>query len=171
MIRALVMVLALAGCSASSYRDASVEISSTALFSPERYAGLWHEVARFPTPFQRGCIRSTATYTPNADGGLEVLNACVTRTGQTRQIEGMAEIVGPGRLTVSFSSVPFVRAPYWVLWVDEDYQTAVVGTPNGRAGWILNRTPDLRADRLQAARDILEFNGYDTEQLIFAGKP
>jgi apolipoprotein D and lipocalin family protein len=37
--------------------------------------------------------------------------------------------------------------------------------PSGRAGWILNRTPTLRADRLQAAKDILAFNGYDLSQL------
>ncbi|WP_296432028.1 lipocalin family protein, partial [Yoonia sp.] len=47
----------------------------------------------------------------------------------------------------------------------EDYRTAVVGAPNGRSGWILNRTPDIRADRLDAARDILEFNGYDLSRL------
>jgi len=43
--------------------------------------------------------------------------------------------------------------------------TAVVGTPNGRAGWILNRTPEMRADRLEAARQVLAFNGYDLSRL------
>ena len=74
-------------------------------------------------------------------------------------------MVGPGRLKVRLPSVPFVAADYWVLWTDEDYRTAVVGAPNGRSGWILNRTPDIRADRLDAARDVLEFNGYDLGRL------
>ncbi len=74
-------------------------------------------------------------------------------------------MVGPGRLEVRLGSVPFIAADYWVLWVDESYRTAVVGTPNGRAGWILNRDPEIPADRLAAAREILDFNGYDLSRL------
>ena len=79
----------------------------------------------------------------------------------------MAEVAGPGRLKVSFPTVPFAGAvDYWVLWVDEGYRTAVVGAPNGRSGWILNRDPVIPADRLQAARDVLAFNGYDLSRLL-----
>ena len=60
--------------------------------------------------------------------------------------------------------MPFA-ADYWVLWVDDDYRTAVVGVPSGRAGWILSRTPDLPEDRLEAARDVLAFNGYSLDDL------
>jgi apolipoprotein D and lipocalin family protein len=72
--------------------------------------------------------------------------------------------VGPGRLSVRLSGVP-VAAPYWVLWVDEGYRTAVVGQPNGRAGWILNRDPVIPEDRWIAAREVLDFNGYDLSRL------
>jgi len=163
------MMLALAACNpvdtiVPSYRDTSVPITTKALFSPERYAGTWFEIARFPVSFQKGCTNTTATYALRDTGDLAVLNRCLV-DGVEKQIEGTASITGPGRLEVLFQGVPFVKAPYWVLWVDEDYQTAVVGVPSGRAGWILNRTPTLRADRLQAAREILDFNGYDLSQL------
>lgn len=149
------------------YRDRDVPIGSKALFEADRYLGVWHEVARYPVPFQRGCFDVTAEYQLQDDGLLSVLNICRDEAGvETSRISGTAEIVGPGRLKVRFPSVPFVAADYWVLWTDEDYRTAVVGTPNGRAGWILNRSPDIRADRMQAARDVLEFNGYDLAQLV-----
>jgi apolipoprotein D and lipocalin family protein len=149
---------------APGYRDTTVNITSKALFEPSRYAGTWYEIASYPTQFQRGCTKTTATYAVQADGSLSVFNTCDVN-GEEKAIAGTATLTGPGRLEVQFSSVPFVKAPYWVLWVDEDYQTAVVGVPSGRAGWILNRTPTLRADRLQAAKDILKFNGYDLSQL------
>ena len=82
------------------------------------------------------------------------------------RIEGKAEIVGPGRLAVSFPSVPFGASDYWVLWVDEGYRTAVVGAPNGKSGWILNRDPQIPVDRLNAAREVLGFNGYDLDRLM-----
>lgn len=163
-----VLALALAAC-APSYRDTEVPISSMAVFDPLRYAGLWYEIARFDVPFERGCAATTARYTPRADGTIGVVNTCRKGgvDGPVSRIAGQAEITGPGRLSVSFDTVPFISAPYWVLWVDEGYRTAVVGVPSGRAGWILNRDPQIPADRLNAALQILDFNGYDTSELIF----
>lgn len=170
-----ILCLALAACGLSKddgrvfavYRDTDAPISSQAVFDPQRYLGLWYEVARFPVFFEEGCVGVTAEYGLRDDGLLSVLNICRNPDGTERsRIEGTAEIVGAGRLKVHFPSVPFGAADYWVLWTDADYDTAVVGAPNGRAGWILNRTPEIRADRLNAARDVLKFNGYDVSRLM-----
>ncbi len=170
---ALAVVGFLAGCGFSEYRDQSVQMSSFATLDVERYAGRWYEIARFPVPFQRGCVATTADYEVIAPGTVSVLNTCRDGglEGPVKQIDGQAEVTGPGRLEVSFDNVPFVRSPYWVLWVDEGYRTAVVGTPSGSAGWILNREPQIPEDRLEAARRILEFNGYDTGQLVMTPQP
>jgi apolipoprotein D and lipocalin family protein len=172
---AALALAALAACAAVApdYRDTSVQISSVATLDVTRYAGLWYEIARFPVPFQEGCVGTTAEYTLRPDGTIGVLNTCRegVLTGPVRQISGEAVVVGPGRLEVKFDSVPFVSAPYWVLWVDEGYRTAVVGVPSGRAGWILNRDPQIPADRLEAARQILDFNGYDLTQLRMTPQP
>ncbi|KJZ19674.1 lipocalin family protein [Loktanella sp. S4079] len=166
-MRYVFALLMLAACTpAPVYRDPTVTISSQALFDPARYAGLWHEVARFPNAFERDCVTATAEYGLRADGLLSVLNICRSADGtEISRINGNAEITGPGRLVVRFDSVPFVAADYWVLWVDEGYRTAVVGSPNGKTGWILNRDPEIPPDRLRAAREVLEFNGYDLSQL------
>jgi apolipoprotein D and lipocalin family protein len=161
------LCLLLAGCGAvaPSYRDASVMIASNASFDPARYVGRWYEVARYPNPFQSGCPGAIAEYAAADDGALSVRNICLDASGTpTREINGRAEMVGPGRLSVRLEGVPFA-GPYWVLWVDEGYRTAVVGAPNGRVGWVLNRTPDIPPDRWAAAREVLDFNGYDVSRL------
>lgn len=169
----LALVLAALSACAPSYRDTAVTISSVAAFDPQRYAGRWYEIARFPVPFQAGCTATVAEYTPLEPGRLGVRNTCREGApdGPLRAIAGEAELVGPGRLSVRFSGVPFVAAPYWVLWVDGDYRTAVVGVPSGRAGWILNRSPEIPPDRLKAALEVLEFNGYDTSRLEMTAQP
>ncbi|TRD23332.1 lipocalin family protein [Palleronia caenipelagi] len=159
----------LAGCStenplipATSYRDQNVPIGSRADFDPERYLGRWYEIASYPVSFQDGCTDTQAIYGA-AENGITVRNTCL-RDGERSGIEGRAELVGPGRLKVQLGNLPFT-APYWVLWVDETYQTAVVGVPSGRAGWILARDPDISEARLAEARDALERNGYDLTAL------
>ena len=176
-MRALAAVLVLAGCAAlpgeevgglfEVYRDTDVPIVSKALFEPERYLGTWYEVARYPVPFEAGCVGVTAEYAAIDAETISVKNTCRNPDGSERSvIDGTAEIVGPGRLEVSFPSVPFGAADYWVLWTDEGYRTAVVGAPNGRSGWILNRDPEIPEDRLKAAREVLDFNGYDLDRLM-----
>jgi apolipoprotein D and lipocalin family protein len=61
--------------------------------------------------------------------------------------------------------VPLLAADYWVLWVDDDYQTAVVGVPSGKSGWILARTPTIDADHRARAEAVLTRNGYDPGRL------
>ena len=48
-----------------------------------------------------------------------------------------------------------------MVWVDEGYRTAAIGTPDGSFGWVLDRAASGGGDRITAAREILEFNGYD----------
>ena len=160
MIRKLLVTIAfvLSGCG-GGYRDTGVAMTSMAVFDPVRFAGLWYEVARFPVPLQAGCTNTQADYAVTETGVLSVRNSC-RRNDALSNISGEARVTGPGRLKVRLDGVP-VAADYWVLWIDEGYRTAVVGTPSGRAGWILNRTPEVPPDRLRAAREVLRFNGYD----------
>lgn len=164
-IAGLLALLTGCGAVAPSYRDQSVTIASNAAFDPARYLGRWYEIARYPNPFQSNCAGAIAEYAAAEDGGILLRNTCLDAEGNaTDEITGRAELVGPGRLSVRLQGVP-VAAPYWVLWVDEGYRTAVVGQPDGRAGWVLNRDPVIPEDRWRAAREVLEFNGYDLSRL------
>lgn len=158
------LAMCLSACVGQSYRDTSVQMTSMAVFDAQKYAGLWYEVARFPAPFQKGCTNTEAEYAVIAPGTLSVRNSCM-KEGRLSVIEGSANVVGPGRLKVRLGSIPFA-GDYWVLWVDEGYRTAVVGAPSGKVGWILNRTPDIPKDRLKAARQVLDFNGYILSDLM-----
>jgi apolipoprotein D and lipocalin family protein len=171
MIRPLFVLwvaVLLCGCGAlsGSYRDQSVMIASSANFDPSRYLGRWYEVARYPNPFQADCAGSYVDYQAGPGGQILVRNSCLDASGAViAEIGGTAQVAGPGRLSVRLDGVP-VAAPYWVLWVDEGYRTAVVGQPNGRAGWVLNREPEIPQDRWVAAREVLDFNGYDLSRLV-----
>ena len=72
---------------------------------------------------------------------------------------------------MQFDSIPFLRAPYWVLWTDDGYQAAVVGVPNGRAGWILARSAQISTATRARAEAVLQAAGYDPSQLIDTVQP
>jgi len=137
-----------------------------------RYAGLWYEIAAIPMWFQRNCLGdTTARYTPNPDGTIDVLNRCRTSEG-TDEAHGLARIVdtqGNARLEVSFFSILGWRpvwGDYWIIALAPDYSWAVVGTPERRYGWILARTPALEAATLATIRQRLEELGYDPASFV-----
>jgi apolipoprotein D and lipocalin family protein len=141
--------LLVTGCAGIESRPPLQTVASVDL---TRYAGTWYEIARLPMWFQRHCIDSKAIYTIRPDGTIGVHNECATDTGGFDQVEGIATIVDPqtnAKLAVTFDNFfarlvgPSRDGNYWILDLDPDYQTALVGTPDRRYLWMLSRSPHL----------------------------
>lgn len=164
MMRPALAVLALLAACASpdtGWRDGSRPIASAALFEPARFQGEWHVVARYPRAVDRECAREVMDY----DGAAMRWRCTGADGSELRNWQGAARLQAlPGRLATDLGS--FGLDDFWVLWVDWDYRTAVIGTPSGAAGYVLNREPAIPSDRMAAAREVLDFNGYDTAALV-----
>ena len=57
---------------------------------------------------------------------------------------------------------------YWILALDPDYRTALVGTPDRRFLWILSRTPQLDDAIYQRLVEHAEQLGFPVSDLIRA---
>lgn len=144
----------------------------------DRFCGRWHEVARLPNCFQRSCVQSQAFYTQCGDGTIGVVNTCTTARGRCRRIEGWAEPVpgsGNARLRVRFEGLaalaPVAReGNYWVIALDEEYRSAMVGTPDRRFLWFLSRAPSLDPDVFRALKARARCLGFDVDQLVTCGR-
>lgn len=155
----LALALLLAGCAATAppsarFREEGAPIWSAAAFQPAQVAGTWRQAADFRTA--GSCTAGAVEITP-VTGGLQLRGTlCLAGTAET--VSGTAPLVGPGRLRVKGED-------WWVIWVDVGYRTLAIATPSGRFGIILDRGA-VPADRLNAAREIFDFNGYRTEALV-----
>jgi apolipoprotein D and lipocalin family protein len=153
---------------ADRFRDQSVPIASVSELDLGRYLGKWYEIARYPNWFERGCQGVTAEYSLRDDGKITVLNTCRKGApdGPEKTAEGLAWVVAPGQLEVTFTPLlPFINGDYWVLHIEPDYSMAVVGAPKGSTGWVLARTPEIGEDAYARALAALAANGYDTARL------
>ena len=139
-----------------------------------RYAGRWHEIARYPNWFQKSCVGDvTATYEPRDNGRIRVVNRCTKGDGATNEAEGEARPVAGAanaRLKVRFapgwlSALPFVWADYWVIGLADDYTWALVGTPDRKYLWVLCRAPHMADADWDAAVARARENGFDTTRL------
>jgi apolipoprotein D and lipocalin family protein len=151
----LCALLILAACAAKppasdAFRPADAPIWSAAAFQPSLIAGNWQQVAGFQAAGS-SCADGRVAFQPVA-GGLQVSGTLCLK-GANERVMGLATSVGPGRLRISG------QEDWWILWVDTGYRTLAIGTPSGRFGLILDRG-EIAGDRLAAAREIFDFNGY-----------
>lgn len=134
----------------------------------KKYVGLWYEIAKIPNRFQKQCIKgTTANYELKENGEIHVINSCIDKDNELDKTEGVARIVdnkSNTKLEVSFFSILGWRpiwGDYWIIGLDENYQWAIVGTPNRKYGWILSRTPQLDKETLDKIFSILTEQGYN----------
>lgn len=140
-----------------------------------RYAGRWHEIARFPNRFQAKCAaETTADYTLLPDGGIRVVNTCRKADSSLTRAEGRARLASRGgptsvlkvRFAPAFLSfLPFVWGDYWILDLTEDYRAALVGSPDRAYLWILARTPELDEPTYERLVAAAAAQGYDISRL------
>jgi apolipoprotein D and lipocalin family protein len=133
-----------------TFRNPSANIGATARFDPMRFAGDWHVVARFVETGESAAHDVIAvTYHQGKDSIVVV----ASEGAQTYAYDGTAVLR------------PKQGEPLIIMWVDESFRTAVLGTTSGQDGYILDRKPNPRKDRLKAATEILKFYGWDTRRL------
>jgi apolipoprotein D and lipocalin family protein len=168
----VLMLCSISACAGIAYKEVLPVVPSVDL---DRYAGTWYEIARLPMWFQRHCVDSKAAYTSRSDGTIGVRNECVTDDGKMATAEGTATVVDTktnARLNVMFDNW-FARlfgskkkGNYWILDLDPDYRTALVGTPDRKYLWILARLPQI--DSATYERLVLKGRelGYPVDELI-----
>ena len=140
----------------------------------QRYLGTWYEIARKPMRHEDATARDvTATYTLDDAGAVRVLNACINAEGEIEVSEGQAKPTDASnaRLEVTFLPqglrwIPFTKGDYWILRVDADYQTALVGDPDRNYLWLLHRQPQLDPTIEAMWLDTARAQGSDLDDLI-----
>jgi apolipoprotein D and lipocalin family protein len=130
-----------------AYRPGGGQVFSAAALDASRLPGRWDQVAAFGP--DGNCKPGGVDIKPS---GKTSYRLCLG--GRDIKGAGLLQLSGPGRLTIGGKE-------WFVLWVDTDYRTLVIGHPSGAFGFVLNRGGQISGDRMQAAREILQWNGYD----------
>lgn len=134
------------------FRPKGGEIYSSAVLDRAKLPGRWQQVGGFGP--KAGCKPGGVDIKPD---GQTTFRLCLG--GKDISGAGPLQPIGPGRFAVAGQA-------WWVLWADGDYRTLVIGTPSGSFGFVLNRGGAISSDRMKAAREILDWNGYDLGQFV-----
>jgi len=166
------VITLLSACVSHQHGSELPPLQTVAHVDLDRYVGLWYEIGRYPNSFQKGCLDSTALYTALPNGNIDVVNSCRDeQDGSLRKAKGRAWVVdrkSNARLKVSFFW-PF-RGDYWIIDLGQEYEYAVIGTPNRQYLWILSRTPEMHPDVLEKILQNVEKQGFIRGNLLLNKK-
>lgn len=169
LVLALAGVSVLAGCMSTSPPPG---VTAVRPFDLARYQGRWYEVARLDHRFERGMTDVSATYSPQADGSVRVLNRGFdVASGQWREAVGRALFIAEpstASLKVSFFG-PFYGG-YHVAALDPDYRWALVLGPDFSYCWILSRDKVLAPAQREAITARAKALGVPTNELIWVSQ-
>lgn len=150
------------------------ELATVEAVDLRRYLGTWYEIARLPFEHEDpGARNVTAHYSLNEDGSIRVVNRNINEEGEAEEAVGEAKPVDAtnSKLTVSFLPeglrwVPFTKGDYWILRLDPDYTTSLVGTPDRKYLWLLSRTPVMQEARRNDWLEYARAKGFDISRII-----
>jgi apolipoprotein D and lipocalin family protein len=167
IISVMILIFFLTACSSSQEKNIPplITVKQVDLI---KYVGLWYEVAKIPNSFQDQCAYgTTAEYRIDEDGDIIVTNSCYDDKDKLDVAKGLAKVVDKktnAKLEVSFVSFLGIRlfwGDYWIIGLDENYQWAVIGTPNRKYGWILSRSSSLSEDTMTEIFSLLKSQNYN----------
>jgi len=134
----------------------------------DRYMGDWYVIATIPTRFERdafdaveryerrpGYIDTTFTYRKGGHDGPEQR---MRPKGYVRE--------GSGNARWGMQFIWPIRADFRIIYLDDDYQTTIIGRQARDYVWIMARTPQMAPDELDRHRRWLTELGYDIEKLV-----
>jgi len=142
---------------------------------PNKYAGVWYEIARYPDKFQEQCFSDVTTeYILEKDGNFTVINKCKNDKGVVDDVKGKLRVVDKKTnavLEIRFSSKRLLLLPkdwtdYWILDLGKDYDYALVGSPDRKSLWVLSRTPQLDGEKYESMMKIAKQEGFIPDKLI-----
>ncbi|RUO72757.1 lipocalin family protein [Idiomarina seosinensis] len=162
------LVIFLAGCQS----EPTPVAPPVKQFNADQYLGKWYEILRMPHGFEENLIAVTAEYRLNGDGSLEVTNRgwhvndkeWQTAIGKAEPVEGMT-----AAYQVTFFW-PFYGG-YYVSWLSDDYQLAIVTSDAHDYFWLLSRSPNVDQSDIDLALAKANQWGFDIDQMIEVDHP
>lgn len=152
VLLALIASPLLASCAVQSegpYRDTKAPIGVTTRFDAALFSGSWTLWEAFG-PAEAGTV-----VFEQVDGSLRMSGSAAQALAGDYSAGVQGELIPDST----------ARETLVVMWVDEDFETAAIGTVSGSFGAILDRDGIVPPDRAKAARGILSFYGWDVSAL------
>ena len=136
----------------------------------ERFMGKWFVTAIVPNMIENGATNASDIYELNSDGTIAITYDAV-KDGKKKQIQQKGTIINKESnaewsIQMKKPYIPFLKFPFKIILIDNDYNYMAVGYPDNKMGWIMSR--EVKMDEAlynNILTELVSF-GYTKEQFV-----
>jgi|TARA_X000000368_G_scaffold133783_1_gene105008 apolipoprotein D and lipocalin family protein len=137
----------------------------------EKFMGKWFVIALVPNMIEKGATNSSDTYVLNNDGTIDITYDAI-KDGKERQIKQKGTVIDKSsnaEWTIQMRKpfVPFMKFPFKIVYVNENYEYMAVGYPKNTMGWIMGRSSQISNEDFDKIMSALIELGYTKDQFEF----
>ena len=130
--------------------------------------GDWYVIANIPTFIETDAYNAIETYQMNDDGSI-----ATTFTFRQGSPDGDRKQYKPTGFIVDQQSnalwdMQFIwpfKAEYRVIYLDDDYQTTIIGRSKRDYVWLMSRQPGMNENSYKSLLTFMESQGYDLDKV------
>lgn len=134
----------------------------------ERFMGDWYVIANIPTFIETDAYNAIETYQMNEDGSI-----ATTFTFRQGSPDGERKQYNPTGFIVDQQSnalwdMQFIwpfKAEYRVIYLDDNYQTTIIGRSKRDYVWLMSRHSSMDESRYNSLLSFMESQGYDIDKV------
>jgi len=134
----------------------------------ERFMGDWYVIANIPTFIEKGAYNAIETYQLNGDGSI-----ATTFTFNQDAPDGEQKEYNPTGFIVDQQSnalwdMQFIwpfKAEYRVIYLDENYETTIIGRSKRDYVWLMSRNPNINESNYETLISYIQSQGYDISKV------
>ncbi|MBN2816650.1 MAG: lipocalin family protein [Campylobacterales bacterium] len=137
--------------------------------NPQKFSGLWYEIARTHNTYQERCVASSVEYKLVDSLEYEVFNRCFEDKigGELIEYTGSAEPTkGTNMSSITMTYYWIFSKKYNVYYLQSNYDYAVVADQEFEQVWIMSRRPTMPKEKLSEIVTYLS-QGFDIKRLIY----
>jgi apolipoprotein D and lipocalin family protein len=161
---AVLSMVLMSGC----VEDGGEPMETVPYVDLKRYMGDWYVVANIPTFVEKEAYNPIERYKLNPDGTI-----ATTFTFNKGSFDGPLKTFHPkgfvlDKETNAHWGMQFIwpiKGDFRIIYLDEDYQTTVIGRAKRDYVWVMKRTPTFTDAEYEQMRAFIESVGYDASKL------
>lgn len=133
-----------------------------------RFMGNWYVIAHIPLAPERHAWNGIERYQLNADGSIATTFTFRKgdADGPLKRYTPVAQVTDhPSNAVWKMQFLWPFQADFRIIWLDENYQTTIIGRQKRDYVWIMARSPTIDPQLYQQLADFIKQQGYDISQL------
>jgi len=134
----------------------------------DRFMGKWYVIANIPTFLEKDAHNATEIYELKENGKIKTTFKFNDGAfdGEIKEYDFIANVIDNKSNAIwEMQFIWPLKSDYRVLYIDDKYNTTVIGRLKRDYVWIMSRSTEINSEKLQSLMRLIDREGYNSQHI------